>query len=780
MFVAEKAGRVQVVRSDGTRDPVPLVDISDHVNSYLDRGLLGLAVDADFAANGYLYLLYTYEPGDSHRDSPSPVVSRLTRIDLRPDGTLRDPDDPETVLLGSEGTGSCPPPGNEVDCIPADAEVHTIGTVRSDTDGTLWVGSGDAALPGIVSAGGFRSLDEQSMAGKVLHVDRHGRGLPGHPFCPGNPDLTHVCTKLDARGLRNPFRFTLRPGAGPVVGDVGLNAREEVDLTEAGRSYGWPCYEGTLRTPGYDASARCAEEYLREGDPGAAVSPAYQYDSSGGGAIVMGPRVPVGPFPASYEGAYFFGDYVQGALRLLRIPADGAVAEATPFATGWHGVDLELAPEGELAYVDFGDGGNGTGAVRAIAHAPGNKTPLARVSADPAWGAVPLDVQFTGSHSSDPDGDALSYDWDFGDGTPHSSEPDPTHVYTTKGTFVARLTVDDGRGRRASAAVRTTPGNSPPQVSIEAPLDGAAFQTWHSVPLLGSAFDEEDGELSGGALDWHVVLHHGGHVHDLEHLPGSSTSFRPLQSHDADSHYGIELTATDSAGSTGSRSISIRPQVVPLALRSSPDGAPLTYAEQSLRAPFPTLAAVGFWTSISAAESFRAGPATYIFDRWSDGGARLHEIVVPAAPTTITAFYREQSQVPGTGARGARPSAVAPPRITAFSVRDRRFGVSRRATPTIARRGSPRPARGTSFRYRLSKAAGVRIVIARAADRGRGRRAGTLVRRNRRAGLNHLRFTGRIGRRALRPGAYVAMIQASDAAGQRSPVRRAGFRIVAR
>src|SRR5437870_3602063 len=57
MFVAEKAGRVRVVTADGTLPPLPLIDLSSHVNAWGDRGLIGLAVDKDFASNGYLYLL---------------------------------------------------------------------------------------------------------------------------------------------------------------------------------------------------------------------------------------------------------------------------------------------------------------------------------------------------------------------------------------------------------------------------------------------------------------------------------------------------------------------------------------------------------------------------------------------------------------------------------------------------------------------------------------------------------------------------------------------------
>ena len=95
----------------------------------------------------------------------------------------------------------------------------------------------------------YRTYDPTSFAGKIIHVDRQGRGLANHPFCPGDADLTHVCTKVYATGFRNPFRFTLRPGRGPAVGDVGYITYEELNLIQPGANYGWPCYEGPSRNP---------------------------------------------------------------------------------------------------------------------------------------------------------------------------------------------------------------------------------------------------------------------------------------------------------------------------------------------------------------------------------------------------------------------------------------------------------------------------------------------------------------------------------------------------
>lgn len=276
LFVAEFAGRVRTVVG-GELLPEPLIDISDHVNGAVDRGLVGIAVDSDFETNHYLYLLYVHEEGSTPRNGAK--SARLTRVVVRPDNTVANPSDPETVILGRDAAEPCPPPSNEVDCIPADAISHTVGSVRADPDGTLWVGSGDATPAQTTHENALRTYDTTSYAGKILHVDREGRGLPDHPFCPSDADLTHVCTKVYARGFRNPFRFSLRGGGlGPIVGDVGMSAYEEINLTSAGRNYGWPCWEGPAHQPSWKSHPACAAVYAE----GGTTLPDYAYAGNGG------------------------------------------------------------------------------------------------------------------------------------------------------------------------------------------------------------------------------------------------------------------------------------------------------------------------------------------------------------------------------------------------------------------------------------------------------------------------------------------------------------------
>lgn len=76
--------------------------------------------------------------------------------------------------------------------------------------------------------------------------------------------------------------------------------------------------------------------------------------------------------------------------------------------------------------------------------------PVAVVDAGVTSGNAPLVVYFDGSKSHDPQGGDLSFSWDFGDGTPHSTEISPSHEYVNLGDYVATLTVLDERGQSAS------------------------------------------------------------------------------------------------------------------------------------------------------------------------------------------------------------------------------------------------------------------------------------------------------------------------------------------
>jgi glucose/arabinose dehydrogenase len=641
VVIVEKGGKMKVAASAATTASTVL-DLSAQVNEFGDRGMLGVAVDSSFASNHYVYLLFTYELDTATPDDDGQMVSRLLRVTLNNDDSVTD----QTVVLGSYVSGECPmPPSNTVDCLPSEGGSHSIGTVLSAPDGTLYVGSGDASSYSEVDTLSLRTYNENSPAGKIMHIDRAGRGLSSHAFCPTETDLTKTCTKLFAKGFRNPFRFALRPdGDGLTVGDVGWASREEVNLIrQPGRDYGWPCYEGNGRAPGYKDLPGCAPEYAKEGTADAAVPPNHDYDrtSQPSSAVMGGPTYTGSTYPSGYRDSIFFADYAQGFIKRLTVNASDQVTSVQSFATEWGGnVQIKQAPDGDLVFVSFGTGAPGTGSIQRIAYSPGNGTPTANGTATPSSGNAPLTVSFSSAGSSDPDSDTLTYAWDFGDGSPVNTTPAPSHLYADTGTYSAKLTVDDGRGRTNTKTFPITVGNGPPSATITAPADGTLYTDGESIQLDATGTDPQDGTLAASAFSWRVTLHHATHTHPFTVQQGvRAPIFVTGTDHDADSYYEINLTVTDSTGLTDTDTILLRPRTSALRIDSIPAGAPISYSGVAQTAPFAANATIGYRTTVTAGDSFTVSGRQYTFDHWSDGGAQVHNLTIPSADTSLTAVY---------------------------------------------------------------------------------------------------------------------------------------------
>ncbi len=160
-------------------------------------------------------------------------------------------------------------------------------------------------------------------AASSIHVDRNGNGLPGHPFCPAVTDLTQVCTKVWAKGFRNPFRFTIRPNGLPAVGDVGWGSWEELNLAQPGRNYGWPCYEGRSTHGGYSQHLDLQGLLRQGGHGGRRHVPRPPLRPRLGASVIGGPTYTGGPYPDDFDGDIIFGDYVQGFIKRLELDAAG-------------------------------------------------------------------------------------------------------------------------------------------------------------------------------------------------------------------------------------------------------------------------------------------------------------------------------------------------------------------------------------------------------------------------------------------------------------------------
>lgn len=189
--------------------------------------------------------------------------------------------------------------------------------------------------------------------------------------------------------------------------------------------------------------------------------PVYRYDADSASDV---------KFPQEYDGDFFAGEFGRRWIKRIETGGDGTVQSVNAFP--WNGtqvMDMAFGPDGALYVLDYGTGyfnGDHNSALYRIEHVTGGRAPLAQAAANRTSGLGPLTVAFSSAGTSDPDGDALSYAWTFGDGAT-STAADPSHTYTANGQYTATLEVTDPSGKSATASVRITVGNTAPTVRID-------------------------------------------------------------------------------------------------------------------------------------------------------------------------------------------------------------------------------------------------------------------------------------------------------------------------
>jgi putative heme-binding domain-containing protein len=295
VFVCEQTGALRVIE-DGRLRPGPLLTVA--VDSHWERGLIGVALDPKFGANGHVYVTYVAaEPYPHHR------VSRFTaRGDVAVPGS-------EVVLLRGDDQRKLGGP------VPAG---HQGGALHFGQDGKLYIAIGEqtARQPA-------QRLD--TFQGKLLRINPDGTIPEDNPFY---TQAEGKYRAIWAIGLRNPFTFAVQPGTGRIfINDVGDSRWEEVDEGFAGANYGWPESEGATTDPRFRGPIHT-----------------YPVASVAGGAFC--PRGDGVPFPSEYQGKYFFMDFVHGWIKVLN-PERPAKVET--FAAGLtRPCDLAFAPDGSL------------------------------------------------------------------------------------------------------------------------------------------------------------------------------------------------------------------------------------------------------------------------------------------------------------------------------------------------------------------------------------------------------------------------------------------------
>ncbi|MFF4622732.1 carbohydrate-binding protein [Nonomuraea jabiensis] len=582
-----------------------------NVYTHDEEGLQGIAVDPGFATNRFVYLYYS--PTLSTPAGDAPVTGseadfapwkghlNLSRFTLKADGTL-DLAGEKVVLEVPNDRGQC---------------CHVGGDIDFDAAGNLYLTTGDDTNP-FESSGFSpldertdrnpqfdaqrSSGNTNDLRGKLLRIKPQPDGtytIPaGNLFPPGT---ARARPEIYAMGFRNPFRMSVDKQTGTIyLGDYGPDAgtsdvnrgpsgQVEFDRITAPGNYGWPYCTGTNTTAEtYNEytfpSGPSAAKYNCAGGPannsfrntGLATLPAakpswirYAGDAGSPPEFGSGSESPMGgdvyrydasstssvKFPQSLDGRYFAMEFGRQWIKAIEVKGDGSPGVIEDFP--WDGtqiIDSEFGPDGALYVLDYGTG-SGNQVLYRIEYLGGaNRNPVAKAAADKTSGKAPLTVAFSSAGSSDPEGGALTYSWDFGDGAT-STQANPSHTYSANGTFRPTLTVRDPQGLTGTASLVITVGNTAPTVTLTTPVDGQLFSYGQAVPFKVTVTDPEDGTVDCAGVKVTYLVGHDSHTHAITSKNGCDGSITiPVDGeHDAAANlYGVfDAEYTDKGGLTG-------------------------------------------------------------------------------------------------------------------------------------------------------------------------------------------------------------------------------------
>lgn len=203
LILTERPGRVRLIDKNGKLQKDPIFIVPD-VKAQGEGGLLGVTVDPAYSTNHQVYLYFTY---DSQK-----TLNRVVRYIF--DGKIFKQD---KII---------------VDAIPG-AVNHNGGRLKFGPDGFLYITAGDSLEPSL-------SQNKDSLAGKVLRVDKEGQAAAGNPFS----------SPIYSLGHRNPQGLAWDEKDNLWETEHGNNATDELNLIKPGQNYGWPTIKGDEKQNG--------------------------------------------------------------------------------------------------------------------------------------------------------------------------------------------------------------------------------------------------------------------------------------------------------------------------------------------------------------------------------------------------------------------------------------------------------------------------------------------------------------------------------------------------
>jgi glucose/arabinose dehydrogenase len=638
---------------------VPVSVSLPNLNSEVDRGLTGISLAPDFATSRQVYLLYDYAgtncaipgPGEPNGN----VCGRLSRF------TANDANNP--TALTNEVPLVSGVPAFSATGAPNDKS-HTVGTVIAAPDGTVFFGTGEASSTSQAENTSFFSAQWTSPRGKIFRVN----GTDGGP-APGNPHSGGYWeSRIFAVGMRNPFRFSLKPNTGtgavpPVlyIGDVGSAAFEEINVAHGGENFGWPCYEGPLDYRNeFSASPTCQAEYAQGTAGITAPLWYYPHQQPGPGNAIIAGTFYEGSNYGPLNGSFFLADNPFGVMWTLKTNANDQLVSAPSGRDDWFAgpqnngyppdgglglpVAIHTAPDGNIQYGELDQSD-----IYELQGCGSQCPPVATATVTPQGGAPGTVFHFDASQSYAPSGGGLSYSWDFGDGQVGSGVAvDHSSAGLPRQNWTATLTVTASNGQSTSTTVKWSTLHAPPGIGLTPNKQGkyaVGEPVTMTADVTGYNTADQPYSIGGNDVRWDVVIHHcpsgvnnGCHIHPSTPTPQptGNTFSMAVPDHGDLSYLEFRVTGTDADGLSSTASFNVPMDNHTIFLSSNQPAVQLTINAHVSVIPTSETAATGSSNLLIAPPSANGVP----FSQWSDGDTNLtKQFVMPASDVALAACY---------------------------------------------------------------------------------------------------------------------------------------------
>ncbi|HEX5555724.1 MAG TPA: ThuA domain-containing protein [Chitinophagaceae bacterium] len=550
VLIAERKGNIKYYNAaDKTITRVAHLEVYDKTlhtkNVNVEMGLLGIQADPHYDQNHWVYVYYS---------PTSKSVDRLSRFKFEK-GQFNVKSE-QVILEVHTDREICCHTGGSIAFDSKDNLYVSVGDNTTPFDeinpvtGKAYPINSHGYSP-VDDRPGFEHFDDRRAAGnsndlrgKILriHVNEDGTySIPAGNLFPKGTAKTRP--EIYVMGDRNPYRISVDKHTGYLYwGEVGPDANNDSLATHGPRGYdeinqarksgnfGWPYFVGdnypyhaynyATGAPGpvfdpehvvNNSRNNTGLKVLPDAHPAFiwypyAESPDFPILGKGGRCAMAGPVYYVNDYPEAtrfpeyYNGKLFIYDWIRNWIMVVTMDKTGDLQTIEPFMpdTKFHNIsDMETGPDGNIYIVEYGEGWfskNANAALSVITYNGGNRPPVVNMKVDHLSGALPLKVHASAAGTLDPDGDKMTYLWNFGGDKVQTDTPGVDHTFTAAGVFPVSVTVSDGKGAETkSEVVHLFAGNSEPQVHIQLTGNPTFYFPQRPVAYQVTVDDPEDG-----------------------------------------------------------------------------------------------------------------------------------------------------------------------------------------------------------------------------------------------------------------------------------------------